>query len=386
MDRTVDQVIGALALPGSYREWIDALAAVEPVRCELPDAGSAEARRLFETVMLDERDARELIQLWPDRRWSDAHRWVLDRLRGVISRDLGRDAGFEWPGLTDIEDDRLRCAPVFAFLSAIPELCAWHEARGVPREVSETTLRDIGRHTAKNRAMFGRIGLEVASFIALQFRGYLYEVGRLQYEPVTLATRRSVVWYTEEEAAELPPELKPGAGAVSIHIAEGGRLDRDSVADSLRAGRRFFAEAFGIDYPIAICTSWLLDPQLADYLRPESNIIRFQRMFTLVDPEGRREPGGVTPVAPGGRGSGGGDAVASGGAGGLSGRPAASGGAAATPEYSNGDRDVFRFVFRMPRVDPVAVEPATSLERAVVDLIRSGGHWRVPTGWLRLPE
>ena len=383
MGNTAGEVIGALGLPDSYRKWVDELAGVEAVGCELPEAGSEAAQRLFDTVMLDERDAQELTDLWPDRRWSDAHRWVLERLRGVISRDLGRDTGFQWPGLADIEDDRLRCAPIFAFLSAIPELRAWHEARGVPGEVTDATLRDIGRHIEKNRAMFGRIGLEVAFFIALQFRGYLYELGRLQYEPLTLVTHESVVWYTEAEAAGLPPELKPGAKAVTIHIPEGGRLDSDSVVDSLRAGRRFFAEVFGVDYPIAICTSWLLDPKLADYLRPESNIIQFQRMFTLVDPEGRREPGAVEPAQPAGRGSspagaGSAEAVVQPGRG--------SGAVAATPAYSNGDRDVFRFVFDMPRVDPDAIDPATSHERAAVDLIRSGGHWRVPTGWLRMPE
>ncbi len=358
MDRTTDDVIGALGLSDSYRQWIEELSTVDPVPCELPERGGPEASRLFDLVMLEERDAAELTGLWPDRHWSDAQRWVLERLRGVISRDLGRDAGFRWPGLADIDDDRLRCAPVFAFLSAVPELRAWHDERGVPREVPDATLRDIGRHMEKNRVMFGRIGLEVAFFIALQFRGYLYELGRLQYESLKLATHGSVVWYTDEEATGLPQELKPGASAVTIHIPEGGPLDMDAVDDSLRAARGFFADVFGVDYPVAICTSWLLDPRLAEYLRPESNIVRFQKMFALVDPEGTREPGRATQGGPGGR----------------------------DPAYSDGDRDVFRFIFQTPRVDPDAVEPATSLERAAVDLIRSGGHWRVPTGWLRLPE
>jgi GNAT-like C-terminal domain len=33
---------------------------------------------------------------------------------------------------------------------------------------------------------------------------------------------------------------------------------------------------------VAICTSWLLDDQLAAYLKPDSNIIRFQRRFSLL--------------------------------------------------------------------------------------------------------
>ena len=33
---------------------------------------------------------------------------------------------------------------------------------------------------------------------------------------------------------------------------------------------------------VGTCTSWLLDPQLAEYLPAGSNIVRFQRRFELV--------------------------------------------------------------------------------------------------------
>jgi hypothetical protein len=32
-------------------------------------------------------------------------------------------------------------------------------------------------------------------------------------------------------------------------------------------------------YRLAVCHSWLLDPQLAEYLPTDSNIIQFQRRF-----------------------------------------------------------------------------------------------------------
>src|SRR5439155_1415026 len=47
--------------------------------------------------------------------------------------------------------------------------------------------------------------------------------------------------------------------------------------------RPFFARHFP-ETPtrLGICTSWLLDPQLAEYLAPDSNVVRFGRRFTLV--------------------------------------------------------------------------------------------------------
>jgi hypothetical protein len=94
-------------------------------------------------------------------------------------------------------------------------------------------------------------------------------------------------------------------------------------------------------YQVAICTSWLLDDQLASYLEPDSNIIRFQRRFSLL------------------------------------------------PDGGDGDKDMLMFVFRRA---PASLSAAslnelpqrTSLERAVVAHLEGGHHWKVRTGWLEL--
>ena len=88
------------------------------------------------------------------------------------------------------------------------------------------------------------------------------------------------------------------------------------------------------DFRVATCTSWLLDEQLADYLPADSNIVRFQRRFTVVD--GATDDG----------------------------------------------RDILRFVFdRVPKsIDELPQR--TALERAIVSHLRGGGHWKTRTGWL----
>src|SRR5207253_659117 len=98
---------------------------------------------------------------------------------------------------------------------------------------------------------------------------------------------------------------------------------------------------FGRHFPetparIAVCTSWLLDEHLADYLPADSNVVRFGRRFALT--------GG-----------------------------------------SEGDLDILQFVFgRLTMPDLAELPQRTALERAIVAHWRAGKHWRSRTGWLEL--
>ena len=103
-----------------------------------------------------------------------------------------------------------------------------------------------------------------------------------------------------------------------------------------RAAPAFFDRHFGIRYPVALCTSWLLDPQLAEYLPEESNIVQFQRRFHL------------------------------------------------TSESLPGDSDILKFVFCRLDSELETLPQATALQRAVVTHLRAGRHWRVRTGWVEL--
>ncbi|MBR8745214.1 hypothetical protein DSY14_26525, partial [Nocardiopsis sp. MG754419] len=53
-------------------------------------------------------------------------------------------------------------------------------------------------------------------------------------------------------------------------------------------------------------------------------------------------------------------------------------------EGAPGESDVFRFVFGMARVDVGAAPRRTRLERAAVERVESGVGLRVCTGWLPL--
>lgn len=101
--------------------------------------------------------------------------------------------------------------------------------------------------------------------------------------------------------------------------------------------------------PIAglVCRSWLLDPQLAEYLRPDSNIIRFQSRFDLL------------PLLP-------------------------------PEDPTEGDRELMRLGLHLPvpphpltQEDLATVPQDTTLRRAFVSHLRDGRHWYPRTGMLK---
>jgi hypothetical protein len=89
---------------------------------------------------------------------------------------------------------------------------------------------------------------------------------------------------------------------------------------------------------IAICESWMLDPQLDEYMKPNANIIKFKSRFHH----------------------------------------------AYVPEPNN--RGIQQFVFGMLDAEIDELPQSTSLERAVVSHIIEGKHWTGGAGWLDLRE
>lgn len=123
----------------------------------------------------------------------------------------------------------------------------------------------------------------------------------------------------------------------STHIPRSGPLEPAAVDRSLAAAARFFPEHFP-ERPVQDlwCSSWLLDPTLAAALDPAANMARFQARWRLYG------------------------------------------------EPMPGDEDALFFTFaRRGDVDLDALPQDTTLQRAIVERLRAGGHWSVRTG--RIP-
>lgn len=290
---------------------------------QLPDRAYLPA--IFDRLAIGEEDRSEIQAAWPSRE-TDPETWTLLELAyDTLVDDLGGFAPLELPGPAAQNTPLGRYFFVYVYLAALPDVRRFHAKRSISDEISWATLADLGRNLGRDRLLLGDGGLRTSGWLTLHFRGSLYQLGRLQFN-------RMIV-----RAAHVADAFRQGDPAVGVHIPESGPLTPDVCNDSFAQASTFFARHFP-ETPtrLAICNSWLLDPQLADYLAPESNIMRFQRRFALID------------------------------------------------EGHDGDADILRFVFHRigPNIDDLPQR--TTLERTIVAHLRSGKHWRSPTGFLEL--
>lgn len=317
-------------------EWLQALEGLAGAdrldRVDLPRPDDLAA--VLVDLAIPHEDINELIALRstvledPDWRWLLAH-----GVRGLV-RDIGAvGGGIRVPLLPSRLATMGRYFPVFAFVAALPHVRAYHQEHAVPDDISRRTLADLGRHMALYRRRFGTGGLLVPFWIQLHFRGEIYQLGRLQFQRATLGQDTG----TAVEAAGL--KTGPGGPELEVHIPDfSGPLTPAACDASLARAREFFPRHFPTEsYQVAGCYSWLLDPQLAEYLPAESNILRFQRRFRLV--EQAAEPHDTVPVG---------------------------------------------FVFGDPDLAVDTLPRRTSVERAIGDHLRAGRHWYGGRGWFAL--
>ena len=280
---------------------------------------------IFDRLAIDEQDRDETLAAWPSPE-TDPETWrSLESAYATLVSDLGGSELLDLPRPT-VESTQLgRYFFVYVYLAALADVRRFHTQRGVPDDISWATLSDLGRNLRRDRSLLGDGGLRTSRWLTLHFRGAIYQLGRLQFNRMNV------------RAARLADAFHEGEPALGIHIPESGPLTPEACDDSLAQAQPFFTGHFP-ETPtrLAFCTSWLLDPQLAEYLPPDSNIVRFGRRFTLVG------------------------------------------------DGSDGDADVLRFVFHRIGPNVADLPQRTTLERAIVAHLRVGKHWRNHTGWLHL--
>jgi hypothetical protein len=174
---------------------------------------------------------------------------------------------------TDIPNSKISGAgvlPMLALLVTAPEAAAFHASRGVSEDVSAATLADLGQQVHVHRLTYGEFGLHTHQWVNLVWSGFLFRLGRLQFNIAVERPHSQSEW------------------VLSTHVPADGPLPPTAVDESFATARAFFAAHFP-DYPVRWfhCRSWLLDPTLSELL-PESNLAAFQRRWSLYGPP---EPG-----------------------------------------------------------------------------------------------
>jgi hypothetical protein len=142
------------------------------------------------------------------------------------------------------------------------------------------------------------------------------------------------------------PVFHAGESGLNVHVPGDGGPLRPEACDASFERALTLSEQFPERVAGFGCHSWLMDPQLQDYLAEDSNIIQFQRRFTAFNDRVRAD---WAPV---------------------------------------------EHIFHRTLPDPDTPPPAflqelrqrTTLERAIVNHLRTGGHWHNQTGWFRAAQ
>lgn len=231
---------------------------------------------------------------------------------------------------------------VFPILHRVERLRAFYASHSIPDGYASALMEDLPRWIATYSDWNpGKRGFSQIFWLREHVLGHMFQIGRLQFQPwgwyldftpltdghgdfVLLANPGDRIARTgqfasskgvdQDGAADIILEKGPsgirghrviaggkvshepelfaadtwheafggGAPVLNVHIPSGAPLAPGACAESFACAPGFFARHFP-ENPLAkamVCTSWLLSPELATILPPDSNILAFQRFFT----------------------------------------------------------------------------------------------------------
>lgn len=303
----------------------------------LADVSPDDVAGALEEIGLDGEASRECAEHWDgfrgDLEWAN----LVGAVWASVERDRGRiDEPLPiWPDLDDAgTNGRLFYLYLYALAGAGTR--EFLEEAGTPPDVVADTLADVVAHCATHRRKSGTVGVDAGWWMLLSLRGELVQVESLQFHRFHLGvgTLSPAPWYDESEAASRGPGFRRGDEAVGLHIPRGTNLAPAALDSTLARAR----DVLGALWPtrqrrLATCQTWMLDDRLRAHLDPSTNLLRFQDRFTLL--AGWREV----------------------------------------------DEDVADFIFERSLSSLPSVTALTRLQRAVLEVLGGGEHWRARIGW-----
>ena len=157
------------------------------------------------------------------------------------------------------------------YLYFCEELSERYAAAGIPEDILMATLEDFVIMVQRNRILRGSIGLVRAGTLADHFSMRLFRLGRLEF-----CMYGAYVDIPEAGICKGDPMM-------DVHIPTGVPLTLQACHESFAMAEDFFAKYFPeYKYPYYMCFSWLLDDTLKQFLKAESNILQFQKLFRAV--------------------------------------------------------------------------------------------------------
>jgi len=181
---------------------------------------------------------------------------------------------WEWTATFEEHGSPMLCA--LALLCGQPLHQAVMERKRFDEEQIHIHKEEVRKSFYSERDVYGVDGIRFTLMIwcSIFMRGEIIGCGRLQYEVGTCVAKRIL------------PHVEKGTVCAYIHIPGGTKLTKEAVLASLRQAKedvaRYYPETKGAE--LVFCTqTWLLSPEIREFLSEESNILHFQKLFRIVD-------------------------------------------------------------------------------------------------------
>jgi len=173
----------------------------------------------------------------------------------------------------------------FVFTLAIEDMEKFYKEKNIPHDILLATVSDLPIWIYHHRNWYNEWGFATYGWLINHVRGKIFRLGRLQFEMAKIGD-----WNMPPE--ELRLDLKEGDRLLGVHIPRDGKLYEAACLDSFDRAKEFFSRYFNYKFKAFSCFSWLFDPAFKDLLPPDSNIIKFQRLFVTF-PRGGENYGGL---------------------------------------------------------------------------------------------
>lgn len=161
-----------------------------------------------------------------------------------------------------------------AVLLKAQDTLSLYRQRNIDEAIFYDTMKDILVWTQNLEKDKGCLGVENIHWLQNHLNCTLFKLGRLQFQHITF----SFPAYADKEKKERVNH-KIGEKALFVHIPQGEKLIKEECIKSLDKAEQFFT-----DYPfkVFICASWLLYEGNKDFMKQDSNIMRFAELFNII--------------------------------------------------------------------------------------------------------
>lgn len=143
-----------------------------------------------------------------------------------------------------------------------------YKEKGISREIYLDTMSDIKIWCGNN----GNKGLKAYGWLSNHVKTELFRLGRLQFQLYecknkTLLYKKLPFSYDEK--------------LIYVHIPQGEKLTTEECIKSFKMAGEFFSTYFpDYNYRYYFCESWLLNEGNKDFMKEDSNILKFASLFT----------------------------------------------------------------------------------------------------------